>query len=196
MEPAPPESLPELIALVRAGDEAALAELLRRYEPRLRLAARVLLGPLLRPHLDSLDLVQSLHRSLLPGLRQGKFAFDEPEQLVALSLTVIRRKVSDACRRLQRTPGADGTRDANELADRVASARPDDDPERVAAVRDAVSRVLAELTEVDRAAVELRLEGLDSAEIADRLGTDAHAIRARLSRIRVKLRTAGSDEWL
>ena len=188
----PPELLPALLARVRAGDEAALADLIRHYEPRLRTAARVLLGPLLRPHLDSIDLVQSVHRTLLPGFRQGKFAIDDPDQLVALALTVIRRKVADNCRRLKRSPGAD----AAEVADDLASARPDDDPERVAAVHDAVARVLGGLADTDRAAVELRLQGLDAPDIAARLGGDAHAVRARLSRVRAKLRAAGCDEWV
>ena len=60
----------ELLSRVQQGDEAALAELLQAYEPRLRTTARVLLGPLLRPHLDTVDLVQSVHRVLLPGLRR------------------------------------------------------------------------------------------------------------------------------
>jgi RNA polymerase sigma factor (sigma-70 family) len=192
----PLDPLRDLLARVREGDEEALAALLRGYEHRLRTAARVLLGPLLRPHLDSLDLVQSLHRTLLPGFRQGKFTFDDPEQLLALARTVIRRKVADACRRLRRTPGGQNADSTAELADQLTSCRPDDDPERVATVRDAVTRVLAELPDVDRAAVVLRLEGHDAAEIAANLGTDAHAIRARLSRVRARLRAAGCSDWV
>ena len=68
MTQAPDEFL-ALLAKVRAGDQAALAQLARQYEPELRVVARVLVGPLLRPYLDSLDLVQSVHRSLLIGVR-------------------------------------------------------------------------------------------------------------------------------
>src|SRR5437868_10786010 len=52
------EHLTQLLDRVRSGDEAALTQLLQQYEPRLRTAARVLLGPLLRPSMDSVDLVQ------------------------------------------------------------------------------------------------------------------------------------------
>src|SRR5437868_2367218 len=62
----PTDDLDAFADAIRAGDDAALTRLLQQYEPRLRTAARVLLGPWLRPHLDSLDLVQSVHRELLP----------------------------------------------------------------------------------------------------------------------------------
>src|SRR6516225_5188229 len=89
--PEPPDELGALLDGVRAGDEEALTQLLQKYEPRLRTAARVLLGPWLRPHLDSLDLIQSVHRELLPGLRQGKYDLGSTQQLLALALTVVRR---------------------------------------------------------------------------------------------------------
>jgi RNA polymerase sigma-70 factor (ECF subfamily) len=66
---APPDDFAALIARAQAGDPTALAELVRRYESRVRLVARVLLGKALQPYLDSMDLVQSVHRSLLGGPR-------------------------------------------------------------------------------------------------------------------------------
>ena len=66
---------------------------MRQYEPEVRIVARVLLGPALRPHLDSIDLVQSVHRSLLVGLRQNKLEIGGLEQLIGLVLTMLRRKV-------------------------------------------------------------------------------------------------------
>src|SRR6478735_9407917 len=67
------------------ADEEALAVLLREYEAEIRRAASVRLGPLLRPHLDSLDLVQSVFITLLKGLRNDKFHIAGPHELVALS---------------------------------------------------------------------------------------------------------------
>src|SRR6188508_2597024 len=59
----------EILARARTGDEDALTELARQYEPEVRAVARVRLGPALRPYLDTMDLVQSVHRSLMVGLR-------------------------------------------------------------------------------------------------------------------------------
>src|SRR5262245_24241491 len=42
-----------LMARARGGDRDAADRLIREYEPKVRLVARVLLGPALRPYLDS-----------------------------------------------------------------------------------------------------------------------------------------------
>src|SRR5262245_53085711 len=90
------------------GEPAALAEIAREYEPQLRMVARVLLGPALRPYLDTLDLVQSVHKSLLLGLRNDTFDVSTPEKLVALALTMVRRKAARHWRHLQRQQRLEG----------------------------------------------------------------------------------------
>src|SRR5437867_7881602 len=91
-----------LLARARGGDRQALEQLARQYEPKVRIVARVLLGPALRPYLDSMDLVQSVHRSLMLGLRVKKYDLAGPENLVALAVTLVRRKVARQWRHLQR----------------------------------------------------------------------------------------------
>ena len=61
-----------------AHDPAAQEQLCQHYAAKVRIVARVLLGPALRPHFDSLDLVQSVHRSLLMGLQSDKFDISTP----------------------------------------------------------------------------------------------------------------------
>src|SRR5262245_23610315 len=54
-------SFDELMRRVRAGDEQAAADLVRRYEPAIRRAVRVRLrDPQLRRLLDSIDICQSV----------------------------------------------------------------------------------------------------------------------------------------
>jgi RNA polymerase sigma-70 factor (ECF subfamily) len=199
MEPTDPaDDLGPLLDDARAGDDAALIRLLQQYEPRLRTAARVLLGPWLRPHLDSLDLVQSVHRELLPGLRDGKYDLSSPQQLLGLALTVIRRKVARNWRRLQREQklGA-GPEDPDEPAEaQLASRHTDDDPLANALVNDAIRHALRNLGEEDRRLVERRLQGFSTVEIAQELKCDPHVLRARLSRLRQKLRDDGFADWL
>jgi RNA polymerase sigma-70 factor (ECF subfamily) len=187
------DDLRALLARVRAGDESALGELLRRCEPQLRTAARVLLGPMLRPHLDSLDVVQSVHRTLLPGLQAGRYDLSEPGQLVALALTVVRRKVADGWRKARRT-APPGTAPAVGTDDPVDESAPD--PAELAGQRDAAERLLTLADGPDRELLRLRLEGLDTPEIARRLGADPHVLRARLSRLRKRLREAGAEDWI
>src|SRR5262245_43354433 len=91
-----------LLEQARQGDQAAFEELISRYEPEVRIIARVMLGPAMRSHLDSLDIVQSVHRSLLRNLRSDKFQIEAPQQLVALAVQMARRKVAHQWRKLRR----------------------------------------------------------------------------------------------
>jgi RNA polymerase sigma-70 factor (ECF subfamily) len=175
-DPDPPP-LADLLSRATAGDSAALSELLRRYERRVRLAARLLLRQPLRPYLDSLDLVQSVHRALLPGLRGGRYALADEDQLVALAVTVLRNKVHRAARR------------ARPAAPLAAAAEPS--ARDAAPADESRDRVLAALDGPDRRIVELRLEDRSTAEIAADLGLTPAVVRARLSRLRARLRDAG-----
>src|SRR5688500_890932 len=106
-----------LLDRARQGDREALAELARQYEPEGRVMARGLLGPALRPYLGSIDLMQSIHRSLLLGLRERRFDVSGPEHLVALALTMTRRKVARQWRRLRRQQRVEiGPADSGQIA--------------------------------------------------------------------------------
>lgn len=181
-----PTDLADLLRRAGAGDAAALTEVLRRYEHRVRLAARALLRSPLRQALDSLDLVQSVHRALLPGLQDGRYTFADERQLVALAVTVLRHKVRRSARKKQ--PGElDG---ATTPADRSAG------PPATATANDLLARLLADVEGPDRRAVELLAQGYNTVEIAAALGVAPAVLRARLSRLRRRLREAGHDDRL
>src|SRR5262245_2403719 len=116
----PDPTFADLLKRARDGDGAALGQLARTYEGDLRIAARVHLGQALRPYLDSLDLVQSVHRSLMIGLRTDKVDVSNPGALIALALTMVRRKVARQWRRHRRqirlAGGAAGDHPADVLA--------------------------------------------------------------------------------
>src|ERR1700686_4208609 len=89
-----------LMTKVRLGDGDALATLLQRYEHEVHRVARCLLGRELRSALDPMDLVQSVHRTLILGFRDNKIDIPSPQKLVALAVTVARHKVQCAARRI------------------------------------------------------------------------------------------------
>lgn len=193
MSPQPdPAEIDSLMGRIRGGDEAALGDFLQRYESRLRMAARVLLGPALRTHLDSLDLVQSVNCVMLPGLRDGKFDVSSPERLLGLALTILRRKVANKWRHLQRQKPAD-SQSEEEL---LVTNSPGDDPAMSALVKDSVEHVLNSLPDNDRQLIELRLLGYSTPEIAQQMQCDPHLLRARLSRLRQRLQDHGIAEQL
>jgi RNA polymerase sigma-70 factor (ECF subfamily) len=184
---------------LQGADEEALAALLREYEPEIRRAASVRLGPLLRPHLDSLDLVQSVFITLLKGLRNDKFHIAGPAELVALSAEIIRRKVAQVWKRMKRRTELNGQlTGTHEDAEHVVVGRPDSlDPAVEAEVRDGLARMLDEVDDADRKLLELRLQGFTTAEAARKLDADPDILRVRLSRLRRRLTERGLlTDWL
>jgi len=183
----------------RGGDRSALELLVREYEPKLRLVARVLLGPALRPYLDSMDLVQSVHRSLLMGLRDQRFNFEKPDDVLALALKLSRRKAARHWRRLQRQQRLSGDGNATtDVVELLASlGQPYDEPARIAQSRDQIARLYESLNDEERRLLQLRIEGYEPMEIAEELRLSAVAFRVRLTRLRQRLRSAGVfDDWL
>jgi RNA polymerase sigma-70 factor (ECF subfamily) len=183
----------------RRGDQEALAQLARQYESKVRLVARVLLGPALRPYLDSLDLVQSVHRSLLLGLRQERFTVANPENLLALALTMVRRKVARQWRRARRQLRLDqGSGSTNDLAQLLTSlGTTQSDPARLAQFNDQVHHLCEQMDAGERRLLDLRLQGFSTAEMAREMDLTAVALRVRLTRLRQRLRATGVlDDWL
>jgi hypothetical protein len=86
----------ELIRRVRAGDERASVELVRRYEPAIRIAVRARLSdPRLRRLLDSMDVCQSVLANFFVRVSTGQFELDKPEQLIGLLSTMARNRVTN-----------------------------------------------------------------------------------------------------
>jgi RNA polymerase sigma factor (sigma-70 family) len=188
-----------LVARVQVGDEDALLELTQRYEPEVRLAARVLLSRFLRTHLDSVDLVQSVHHTLMLGLRQNKFALTTPQQLLGLAVTMVRRKIARHWRKLQRQQHLDihAAETCAGQDQRTCPSSTEADPARTAEYNDMLRHLCSQLDERDRRVIELRLQGYSTAEVARQLGLDADVLRVRLSRLRRRLRESNVlTDWL
>jgi RNA polymerase sigma-70 factor (ECF subfamily) len=198
---APALDFADLLARAGQGDQAALDDLVRQYEPKLRVVARVLLGPALRPYLDSADLAQSVHKSIMVGLRDQRFALAGPDQLIGLALTVLRRKAAKHWRHLQRQrrlSGDGSARNADDLPGVLtALSSPGTDPAAEAQFRDQMHHLCQHLDESEQRVLDLRLEGYTPAEIADQIGVSRVALRVRLTRLRQRLQAAGViTDWL
>jgi RNA polymerase sigma factor (sigma-70 family) len=181
-----------LIALARAGDNDAMARLIQDYEPKVRVVARAMLGPVLRPYLDSADLVQSVHKSLMLGLRGDKFVLSRPEDLLGLTLTLVRRKVARHWRRLRRQQQGGRANDEIGLAELLRSlTSPHEDPARAAEFNDQLHELCRHLSPDDRRMLEMRLDGYTFPEIGDVLGVHSVALRVRMTRLRQRLVASG-----
>lgn len=192
------ETIADLFSRVGEGDEDALAELLRQYEPKIRLTARYLLRPILRRYLDSIDVAQSVQCQLMRGLRCGSLEFSNPETFLALSVTIVRRKVAQHWRHLQQEHrfrfGTDeGHGPSAHLPLALPPAR---DPAQSVQLRVDLQSLWENLLPVERQLLELRLQGYSTEEAAVQLGCAANVLRVRLSRLRKRLQERGYQaEW-
>ncbi len=176
------ESFTDLILRVRAGENAAAAELVRRYEPAIRRVVRVhLRDPRLRRVLDSTDVCQSVLASFFVRANLGQYDLDSPEHLLRLLATIARNKVTNqaikhqADRRDYRREQAIDGREAL-VADTCS------DPGEQAAARDLLQRVRERLSDDERQLAEQRGRGDSWAEIAAANGGTAEAMRKKLTR--------------
>src|SRR5262245_8288266 len=193
------QSFAALLNRARQRDPEAVTEICRQYEPKLRVVARVLLGPALRPFLDSMDLVQSVHRSLLVGFREEKFDISTPENLVALALTLLRRKVARHWRHLRRQQRLQMGGSSVDLLPQILAdlSTPAEGPAEIAQFHDQLEQLCRQLDATERRVLSLRLDGYTTAEIAHQLGLNHVTLRVRLTRLRERLRSSGVlHDWL
>ena len=175
-------SFRELIDRVRARDEQAAAELVRRYEPTIRMAIRVRLrDPALRRLLDSMDICQSVLANFFVRVVAGQFELETADQLVKLLVTMARNKVTNhalkqqAARRDQRRLQKGGL-DENAL---VASGPT---PSQVVANQELLQEFRKRLSEDERRLADQRAQGRSWADIAAEHGGNEDTLRMQLTR--------------
>jgi RNA polymerase sigma factor (sigma-70 family) len=176
------DDFPDLILRVRAGDQVAATDLVRRYEPLIRREVRLKLeNSRLRRVLDSMDVCQSVLASFFVRAAAGEYDLDQPGQLVQLLVKIARNKVASAARRefSQRRDGRRLDASAHALG---ALAAPEPGPSSIVASAELLSAFRKRLTADERRLADLRAGGLSWAEIANILGGTTDARRVQLGR--------------
>jgi RNA polymerase sigma-70 factor (ECF subfamily) len=129
-------SIRELMQGVRAGDQAAAAEMVRRYEAALRQAVRARLRDArLRRLFDSADVCQSVFASFFVRAALGQYEVDHPEQMVRLLQAMARNKVVNRVER-EAASQRDYRRTAAGDVRELTTAAPGPTPSWVAASRE------------------------------------------------------------
>jgi RNA polymerase sigma-70 factor (ECF subfamily) len=176
------EEFRALIGRVRAGDPRAAAELVRQYEPAIRLAVRVrLTAPGLRRLLDSTDVCQSILADFFVRAASGQFELDRPEQLLSLLATMARNKVKNLARH-QQMQCRDHRRLQPGLPDDGALADPGPSPSQVVAGAELLQAFRSRLSPAERQLADQRAAGRSWKEIAEAVGGSPDALRMQLSR--------------
>lgn len=87
------------LSRIRSGDARAAEELVRRYEPAIRLAVRTrLTDPALRRQFDSVDICQSVLASFFVRAAAGQYDLSDPAQLTALLVRMAHNKLAGQAR--------------------------------------------------------------------------------------------------
>ena len=189
----------EFIRCIREGDEHAAAELVRRYEPEIRLEVRGWLrlrNPALRRVFDSMDICQSVLASFFVRAAVGEFDLDEPTQLIRLLVGMARKKVAEQARHHQRQ-----RRDVRRVGDgdveNGLGAATDETPSRLASGRELLQKFRDLLIDEERRIADLRARGSDWAAVAAELGGTPDGRRKQLARAVARVeRELGVDTFL
>lgn len=178
-----------LIRRVRAGDEAAAAEIIRIYEPAIRRAARVrLLDPRLRRLFDSMDICQSVLKSFFLRAAAGQFDIDRPEDLRKLLVQMACNKSLEAARR-EYAQRRDARRSVT-LGDDAHQVAGGDDPGGEVEWEELLLRARQMLSPDERRIAEGRAAGRTWDELAAEMGKSPDQLRMQLSRAQKRVAEA------
>jgi RNA polymerase sigma factor (sigma-70 family) len=186
------EELKQFLARIRAGDEDAARELLRRYEAKVRLVVRRQLPKLMRSRFDSQDFVQSIWGSFFRRIKDSPLELQDAGNLIGFLARAARNKVIDEYRRassrkhdMRREESMWEGAEHRELADAAETAS------EVAEASEALVQLRGLLPENRREVLELKAAGYSTAEIAERLGLSERTVRRVIEDLR---RRAGIDD--
>lgn len=176
-----------LLRRFRKGEQDAATALYVRYAKRLQALARAQTSPELAGRFDPEDVVQSVFLTFFRRAAKGYYEVPHGEELWQLLLIIALNKVRTLSvhhrakkRDATQTHGSDRLQTLAEKRD-----QPDDMSMQM--LRLSIDEVLAELTESQKEAVELRIEGHDVATIAERTGRSKRTVERILQMFRARL---------
>jgi RNA polymerase sigma-70 factor (ECF subfamily) len=176
-------SFAEFVQRIRAGDDAAAAELVRRYEPLIRREVRLRIeDDRLNRAFDSMDVSQSVLASFFVRAAIGEYDLDQPDQLLCLLVAMARNKLISRARQ-ERRLRRDVRRvsfGATETLEQVADPCPS--ASEMLSRQELLDRLRSSLTDEERQIADLRSQGLSWEDVAERLGGNGQARRMQLSR--------------
>ena len=177
------------VARLRAGDQAALEELVARYTPVIKLEARMRLrSPHLRAVLDSMDVCQSVLKSFFLRAAAGQFDIDRPEDLRKLLVQMACNKSLEAARR-EYAQKRDARRSVG-LGDEAHQVPGGDDPVGEVEWQELLMRGRQMLSPDERKLAEARAAGQTWEEIAAALGGTPDGLRMQFSRAQARVAEA------
>lgn len=169
------------------GDRAA-REIFRSFAVRLVGLARLRLDARLRGKEDPEDVVQSVFRTFFRRHSEGQFRFDDWDDLwTVLALITSRKCINRVAHFRAQRRDFRKELDAEEDASGWQALAREPTPEEAVLLEEAVTHLLGQLGERERAIVVLALDGYSVAEIAERLGRTNRTVQRVLKCVRESL---------
>ncbi len=177
------ELFADFIGRVRAGDELAAEELVRKFEPFLRRELRLnMIDRRIGRVVDSVDICQSIWSSFFLRAAAGQYDLDTPNHLVKLLMSMAKNKLASQARRQHRQKrDVSRTEPAGGQIDNVSDHH-QDTPSAIVSGKELLTVMEAMLSQEERQLAELRRKGLSWAEVAGRIGGTAQARRKQMDR--------------
>jgi RNA polymerase sigma factor (sigma-70 family) len=169
------DHLDQLLAGLNSGDSAAAEQLLRTYEPYLRILVRRELRSELRAKFDSSDVLQSVWANLLEGIQGRGWHFADRAQLQAFLIRLMKHRIIDLCRKHGPALAREHPLADNALAETVAGDGPR--PSEVAQCNELWEKILALCPPHHHELVQMKFKGLTAEEIAAQTGLHPNSVR-------------------
>jgi RNA polymerase sigma-70 factor (ECF subfamily) len=175
-------SFADFVRRIRAGNEEAARDLVRQFEPVIRLEVRRRLNdPSLYRLFDSMDICQSVLASFFVRTAAGQYDLEKPEQLAKLLVAITTKKVAFQARK-QHYQRRDSRRTSGEDSATLDNITARENPEREVTMQDLLDNIRSRLTTEERRLADLRAAGHTWPEIAAEVGGAAQARRRQLDR--------------
>jgi RNA polymerase sigma factor (sigma-70 family) len=176
----------ELLNAVRRRDSAAEEALFARYVPQLQMLVRSRLSTKIARRVDGEDVVQSAMQSFFVRAADGEFSVDQSGDLWRLLATITLRKLAKANethRAAKRDAGREFVSRSTEAEmDWLRSREPT--PADATAAAEELFWLMRQIPGANRQALQLRMQGFELAEIAERLQCSERSVRRWLDEAR------------
>ena len=176
-----------LLARYRRGSQDAATQLYLRYAERLRGLAQAQLSPALRRRVDLDDVVQSVFGSFFRRASRGYYDVPEGDELWRLFLVMALHKIRNKAAFHQAAKRDVRRTDPDIALDGAADRPAHGDGAAFDFLQLVIDESLGQLPPLHRQVVELRVEGYEVAEIAERTGRAKRTVERTLQEARQRL---------
>ena len=182
-----PASDRSLLRRFRGGQADASTLLYLRYASRLHGLALKKSSAALARRVEPEDIVQSVFRTFFRRVSQGHYDVPDGEEIWKLLLVIALNKVRSAAVHHGAAKRDMGRTTAGAEYERAVESAATGDEAGLAVVRMVVDELLVGLEEPRRRVVELRIEGYEVAEIAEKVGRSKRSVERTLQEFRARL---------